>query len=195
MKIDQSREFKEYIRQKYGLFVYVLTKFSRTSTYPHNSLQDFKAIMKLFRFEKSQKFIEDKFPKAYTVSESGEPSSSVMDYFPSEIEIFKTLIRIFDFEELKTKVQDLVMPRVGEYLWDHFYDGIWENDNRQVMNLIFMNLKIVKDIHRQLVDVGRDQYIQAFHKLLEQKCPGEDWENYRDISPEEYSSFYYKSKI
>ena len=159
MKIDQSREFKEYIRQKYGLFVYVLTKFSRTSTYPHNSLQDFKAIMKLFRFEKSQKFIEDKFPKAYTVSESGEPSSSVMDYFPSEIEIFKTLIRIFDFEELKTKVQDLVMPRVGEYLWDHFYDGIWENDNRQVMNLIFMNLKIVKDIHRQLVDVGRDQYI------------------------------------
>jgi hypothetical protein len=87
-----------------------------------------------------------------SVSESGEPQSETMDYFLDEIDIFSTLVQMFDYKELKDIIQTNVMPRVGEYLWDNFYDGVWENDNRQVMNLVFMNLKIIKDIHNDLKD-------------------------------------------
>ena len=38
-------------------------------------------------------------------------------------------------------------------------------------------------------------YLKHFHNLIERKCNGEDWENYRDIAPEEFYTFFYKSKI
>jgi len=87
------------------------------------------------------------------------------------------------------------MPRVGEYIWDHFYDSIWENDNRQVMNIVFMNMKVIKKVHDEMKELNFKFYLKNFHSLIERKCPGEDWENYRDIAPEEYYSFYYKSKL
>jgi hypothetical protein len=63
------------------------------------------------------------------------------------------------------------------------------------MNIVFMNLKVIKDIHLDMSDNSDNVYLESFHKILERHCPGEDWENYRDISPEEYYTFYYKAKI
>jgi hypothetical protein len=53
-----------------------------------------------------------------------------MEYFSSEIEIFSTFVKMFDFKELSEIVREDVMPRFGEYIWDHFYDQVWENENR-----------------------------------------------------------------
>jgi hypothetical protein len=53
------------------------------------------------------------------------------EYFSSELEFFKIFVRMYSCSDLSRNLRDLVMPRVGEYLWDHFYDKkIWEHDNR-----------------------------------------------------------------
>ena len=108
--------------------------------------------------------------------------------------MFKTLVKMFTCSDLSRSLRDNVMPRVGEYLWDHFYDKkIWEHDNRQVMNMVFMNIDILQTLHKGLKRV-KDK-ISGFHTILEQHCPGEDWETYRDINKKEYQNFVYRSKL
>ena len=125
--MQEKKNYLNMLSEIYGLFVFIFTKFSRTSSYPHINKQDFKNVLKIMQIP--SRVVDSSFED---------------DYLSSELHLFQTLVKMFTCSDLSRSLRDNVMPRVGEYLWDHFYDRkIWEHDNRQVMNMMFMNLDIL----------------------------------------------------
>lgn len=77
-------------------------------------------------------------------------------HFRDQSQLFEVLIKVFwnrenDESPLKyfqEKVSSTILANVSEYIWDHLYNRhLWDSSQRQVMNLVFMNIDALKAVY------------------------------------------------